>query len=88
MSRKESSRTLSSKVASMATAVNADDFGMILAAEMEKQREHLKMDMAVLINTSLAPIHASIANFQETVDTLEKRVTSESTAGGHCLKLS
>lgn len=86
MSKKESekkpSRTISSRVANMAAAANAEDFGVILAAEMEKQREYLKMDMTSLINTSLAPIQASIANFQEAVDTLEKRVAAvENTAG-------
>lgn len=86
MSKKEperkSSRTLSNKVASMAAAVSTGDIATLLAAEMEKQREHLKMDMTALIKTSLAPIQASIANFQEMVDDLDKRVTAvESTAG-------
>ena len=68
--------TLSSKVASMATAATTDDLAMMLAKEMVKQREYFKEDMAELIESSLAPIQASIATFHETMDTLGKRVTS------------
>ena len=68
--------TLSSKVASMATAASTDDLAMMLAKEMVKQREYFKEDMAELIESSLAPIQASIATFHETMDTLGKRVTS------------
>lgn len=79
---KKPSLTLSSKVASMSTAANANDFASMLATEMEKQREHLKEDMAGLIKTSLVPIQASIANFHEMVDALGRRVASVETTVG------
>lgn len=87
MSKKESetkkpSRTLSSKVANMANAANDNDLAVMLATEMEKQREHFKEDMASLIKTSLAPIQASIANFHEMVDTLGRRVAAVETTAG------
>ena len=55
---------------------------MMLATEMEIQREHLKEDMAGLIKTSLEPIQASIANFHEMVNTLGRRVTAVETTTG------
>ena len=64
--------TLSSKVASMATAASTDDLAMMLAKEMVKQREYFKEDMAELIESCLAPMQASIATFHETMDTLGK----------------
>ena len=66
----------------MATAANANNLAMMLATEMEKQREHLKEGMAGLIKTSLAPIQASIANFHEMVDTLGRRVAAVETTAG------
>ncbi|XP_053169824.1 NACHT, LRR and PYD domains-containing protein 12-like [Scomber japonicus] len=51
----------------------------MLATEMEIQREHLKEDMAGLIETSLEPIQASIVNFHEMVNTLGRRVTAVET---------
>ena len=38
--------TLSSKVASMATAASTDDLATMLAKEMVQQREYFKEDMA------------------------------------------
>ena len=49
---------------------------MMLVAEMERQYEHLKEDMADLIKKSLLPIKASSANFHEMVDSLGRRVAA------------
>lgn len=81
--------TLSSKVANMASATASSELAAMLTAEMEKQRENLKEDMATLIQASLAPIQSSIASFREMVDTLGQRVTSvEITAGENFEALS
>lgn len=78
----EKKSTLSTKVANMAVAAANNDLAQMLAGEMEKQREHLREDMASLIRLSLAPIQSSIATFNELVDTLGHRVTSvEATTG-------
>lgn len=75
-------KTLSTKVANMATAAASNELAQILAGEMEKQREHLREDMASLIQSSLEPIQSSIDTFKELVDTLGQRVTSvEATTG-------
>ncbi|KAL0169447.1 hypothetical protein M9458_034043 [Cirrhinus mrigala] len=53
----------------------------MLTTELEKQREHLKEDMSVLIKSSLTPIQLSIESFQVTVDAFGKRLaTVETTA--------
>lgn len=83
--------TLSSRVANMAAASNtaSNELAGMLTAEMGKQRENLKEDMAALIQASLAPIQSSIASFREIVDTLGQRVTSvEITAGENFEALS
>lgn len=53
----EKKSTLSTKVANMAAAAANNDLALMLADEMEKQREHLE-DMASLIQLSLAPIQS------------------------------
>lgn len=63
----------------MANSDANNELDMVLAAEMGKQCENLREDMAALIQSSLAPIQSLITTFQETVDTLGQRVTSVET---------
>ncbi|KAI4895732.1 hypothetical protein NFI96_005495 [Prochilodus magdalenae] len=80
--KEEKKSTLSSKVAKMASSEANNELAVILASEMEKQRVNLREDMAALIQSSLAPIQSSLTVFQETVDTLDRRVTSVETTAG------
>lgn len=66
----------------MATSAANNELAVMLASEMEKQRVNLRQDMTALIQSSLTPIQASLTGFQETVDTLDRRVTSVETTAG------
>lgn len=86
--KEEKKQTLSSKVANMASE-SSNELAVMLAKEMEKQRVNLREDMTALIQSSLAPIQSALTSFQETVDTIDRRVTSvETTAGENFEALS